>query len=196
MEGQAEPKQEPAEAQEPGQRQQQNQECACDCEGHPCLELELLYRHLMEEFKLLEEAWTRMQQRVFTAAGLVSVALSVFVGGNPEVLAYPLVAGPRWLVLLEAVFLGATLALLASFWLAVRPQKGPGLYRTEWFAQDYQESPCQLYARINSDLTGVIRLQEERNRGIARVLAWASYSAVVALVSLGVLVVLVVLVRA
>jgi hypothetical protein len=145
----------------------------------------------MEEFKLLEGAWTRIQQRVFTAAGLVSVALSVFVGGNPEVLAYPLRAGPRWLLLLESVFLIATLALLVSFLLAVRPQKGPGLYRTEEYGFDYRKSPCELYARLTSDLTEVIRLREAFNREMARVLAWASYSAVVALVSLGVLVVLV-----
>jgi len=195
MEGQATPKQEPAQAQEPTQHQQQRQECTCTCEGHPCLELELLYRHLMEEFKLLERAWARMQQRVFTAAGLVSVALSVFVGGNPEVLAYPLVAGPRWLMLLESVFLGATLALLVSFLLAVRPQKGPGLYRTEEYAFDYHKSPCELYAELTSNLTGVIQVKEAFNREMARILAWASYSAVAALVSLSILVVLMVLVR-
>lgn len=191
MEGQAAPKREPEPTQEPRQHRQQRQECACTCAGHPCLELELLYRHLMEEFKLLERAWAQMQQRVFTAAGLVSVALGVFVSGNPEVLAYPFKARQPWLAALETMFLLFTLALLVSFWLAVRPQKGPGLYRTEWFAQDYQESPCHLYARTNSDLTKVIRLQEERNKRMARVLAWASATTVFALVSLAVLVVVV-----
>jgi len=189
--GQAAPGQESTQTQEPGQRQQQQQECNCTCGGHPCPELELLYRHLMEEFKLLKGAWSQMQQRVFTAAGLVSVALGVFVSGNPEVLAYPFKAGRPWLAALETVFLLFTFALLASFWLAVRPQKGPGLYSTEWFGQDYQESLCQLYARVTSDLTKVIRLQEERNQEMARILAWASATAVLALISLAVLVMVV-----
>jgi len=191
VEGQAAPGQESTQTQKLGQRQQQQQECSCICEGHPCPELELLYRHLMEEFRLLERAWAHMQQRVFTAAGLVSVALGVFVSGNPEVLAYPFKAGRPWLAALETVFLLFTFALLVYFWLAVRPQKVPGLYSTEWFCQDYHESLCQLYARITSDLTKVIRLQEERNQEMARILAWASATAVLTLVSLAVLVVVV-----
>lgn len=158
--------------------------------GHPCLELDLLYKHLLEDLKHLESAWSGMQQRIITASALMSVALSVFVGGNPRVLALPFTEGWPWLAALETTFLIVAFVQLVSFVLAIRPRKAPGLYSVDNYMYDYHKNPCELYAQLTSDLTPIIKTNEHENLRMARLLAWATYSAALALILLGVLVVL------